>query len=304
MAIRFYCQRCGQLLSIASRKAGTIIDCPKCATGQEVPSQEAADAAMSLAAASEKEKYATDGSAAMVQKSAQSANILPTPTLDDSVSFGSTASGSPRDEYILLPRRTIYLQGILFVVVGLLALSMGFLIGRGGVMENGSNGEGASDSTAADPVLIEGNLTFETENGETRPDHNAVIIVLPEGLDVDNQQPDRRIPSPGIRPLDSPPPKNYGSLLQIVEMGGCYTRADKDGSFSLVLPDSGRYHLLLISRGARRPDGSPVDADDLEFLTKHFRRPNYLVGEQEYRLSLEKFEGRARIEHVFGSSGK
>ncbi len=290
-------------MSIASRKAGTIIDCPKCGTGQEVPSQEAADAAMSLAAASEEEKP-PENSPSTAKESAQSADILPTPSLDIPVPVDSMAGGSPRDDFILLPRRTIYLQGALFVVVGLLALGMGFLIGRGGVMGNASNAEGSSDAAEADPVLIEGRLTFETENGETRPDHNAVIIVLPEGLAVENNQPDLRIPSPGIRALDPPPPEDYGSLSQIVELGGGYARTDEDGGFSLVLPDCGRYHLLLISRGASCPDGLAVDAEDLEFLTSHFRRASYLLGEQDYRLSVEKFEGRAQIEHIFGSSDK
>lgn len=270
MAIRFYCQRCGQLLSIASRKAGTIIECPKCSAGQEVPSQEAADAAMSLAAASEGAEKP-----------------------------GNLSANTVHDEYILLSRRAIYMQGALFVVVGVLALGMGYLIGRGGVMEKAPDADGPSDSAAADPVLIEGRLTFETANGETRPDRDAAIIVLPERIDAENDQDDKRIASPGIRALDSPPPQDYGSLRQIRAEGGCYARADENGGFSIVLPDSGRYHLLLISRGATRPDGSAVDAADLEFLASRFRRPGYLVGEQDYRLSLEKFEGRAQIEHVF-----
>ena len=48
MPIRFYCQRCRQLLSIATRKSGTEIECPKCGLPQQVPSEEAAQAAMAM----------------------------------------------------------------------------------------------------------------------------------------------------------------------------------------------------------------------------------------------------------------
>ena len=290
MAIRFYCHRCGQLLSIASRKAGTIIDCPECGTAQEVPSQEAGDAAISLAAAFE--------------ESQKPADILPAPSEDTLKPVDLTTGGPSRNDYILLPRRTIYRQGVLFVVVGLVALGMGFLIGRGGVMKKASDAEGTSDSAEADPVLVEGHLTFEPASGKTQPDHNAAIIVWPQSVDIKNGRPDKRIPSSGIRSLDPPPAEDYGSLRRIRELGGCYARADKEGRFSLVLPDSGRYHLLLISHGAARPDGSQLDASDLEAVARLFRRPDYFVGEQQYRLTLEKFEGRAQIEHHFGQSRK
>ncbi len=291
MAIHFYCQRCGQLLSIASRKVGTVIDCPKCGTGQEVPSQEAADAAISLAAAASEES----------QKPADS---LPAASEENPTPVGLSSGGPSRHEYILLPRRTIYLQGLLFIVVGLVALGMGFLIGRGGVAEKAWDAEGSSHSTEPDPVLLEGRLTFEPADGKARPDYNAAIIVLPQSVDIENGRLHKRIPSPGIRSLDPPPAEDYGSLRQIRELGGCYARADEEGRFSLVLPDSGRYHLLLISRGAARRDGSQVDPADLEALAPHFRRPGYLVGERKYRLSLEKFEGRAQIEHNFARSRK
>lgn len=291
-------------MSIASRKAGTFIDCPKCNASQEVPSQEAGDAAISLAMASEVEEKANDGPANELEETRQSVDILPTPPLPvtplDIPTPEDVKTHAPaRDDYILLSRRTIYLQGVLFIVVALLALGMGFLIGRGGVTENASNADGSTDSAEADPVLLEGCLTFESAAGAARPDHNAVIIVLPERTDLENTQPDERIPSPGIRSLDPPPAEDYGSLRRIRASGGCYARADEEGRFSLVLPDSGRYHLLLISRGAARTDGSEVDAADLEEIAGFFRRPAYLIGERKYRLTLEKFDGRAQLEHNF-----
>ncbi len=215
-----------------------------------------------------------------------------------------TTGGPSRNDHILLPRRTIYLQGVLFIVVGLVALGVGFLIGRGGVAEKASDANGTSDSAESDPVLVEGRLTFELASGKTRPDHNAAIIVWPQSVDIENGRPHKRIPSSGIRSLDPPPAEDYGSLRRIRELGGCYARADEEGRFSLVLPDSGRYRLLLISHGAAGPDGSQVDAADLKAVARFFRRPDYLVGEQQYRLTLEKFEGRAQIEHHFVQSRK
>ncbi|MBN2293966.1 MAG: hypothetical protein JXM70_16180 [Pirellulales bacterium] len=300
MAIRFYCQRCGQLLSIASRKAGTYIDCPKCAANQEVPSQEAGDAAISLAMASKVEKKAPDASAKKPEETRKAEDDFPeavitAPPLHVAPYADKEIHVPAGDDYIVLPRRTIYLQGLLFVIVAILSLGMGILIGRG----VGAGSSNTDDSAEAAPVLLEGHLTFQSSNGPPRPDHNAAIIVLPELVDVENAQSAPRIPCPGLRSLDPPPSEDYGSLRRIRELGGCYARADEEGNFSLVLPDRGRYHLLLISRGGVRAEDSKVDESDLDTIAHFFRRPIYLIGGQKYRLTLEKFEDRAQIEYNF-----
>jgi hypothetical protein len=41
MAIRFYCPFCDQLLGIAQRKAGAVVECPSCHGKVGVPSEDA-----------------------------------------------------------------------------------------------------------------------------------------------------------------------------------------------------------------------------------------------------------------------
>ena len=45
-------------------------------------------------------------------------------------------------------------------------------------------------------------------------------------------------------------------LLAIKALGGVYLRADAAGTFSAVLPDGGKYYVLLISQKTRRPPDS------------------------------------------------
>jgi len=43
MAIRFYCPFCDQLLGIAQRRAGAVVECPCCHGKVGVPAEEAAE---------------------------------------------------------------------------------------------------------------------------------------------------------------------------------------------------------------------------------------------------------------------
>ena len=136
MSIRFQCRQCSQLLSIAGRKAGTQIGCPKCGATQTVPSQQAANAATAMASSTEARKAngetSTDASyddrPSPVGPQPAPVGPQPPPPPQPTSAAASPAHGpkllpplpvfgSPVPSgMILYRRRTIYVQGLLLLV--------------------------------------------------------------------------------------------------------------------------------------------------------------------------------------------
>lgn len=264
MPIRFPCQECGRLLSIARRKAGATIECPKCGYAQVVPEI----------------RSEPDASAAASPGTPQSVGAPISP---------SAADRFPSDA-ILISRRALYSQGALLTVIAIAALAIGYAMGRGSAS---AESDGDQEPAPASRVLIEGKLLYRLGD-RIAGDEGAVAIFLPQ-----DREPARRIDTPGIRPEDAPPP-GYSSLRKIRELGGVYVRADGAGEFSAVLPRAGDYYVLLISAATQRSSRDDVDQFDLEDLNRYFRRPEYLLDRQKYRLTRETLSGFARIEHDFG----
>jgi phage FluMu protein Com len=98
MPIRFRCPHCRQSLVAASRKAGSEIRCPKCQGAQIVPAEEP-------------ERETT---------------LAPSP-----VPAGPPGEPTGDSGMILFPRRTLYIQAVLFVVLALGAFLIGYFVGRG-----------------------------------------------------------------------------------------------------------------------------------------------------------------------------
>ncbi|MBN1590117.1 MAG: hypothetical protein JW888_11425 [Pirellulales bacterium] len=273
MPIRFACQACGRLLSTARRKRGTSIDCPKCGHAQIVPDPSAP----------------ADSLPRPVDLPDQSIGAVP----NEPAETDSTDNLVP-PEMVLVSRRAIYAQGLLLVVVGVVGLLAGCLIGRGCAPVDAVRPQ---DAAPSDRVLVEGKLTYRPVD-TIEGDENAVAIFLPK-----NAKPSKRIGTPGIRPADSPVP-SYSSLRAIRALGGAYARADRNGDFSVVLSRGGKYYLLIVSANTRRPDDDAIEPTALEELDSYFRRPEYLIGRQKCRWTLETLSGYARIEHDFGRNGR
>ncbi|MEN6496702.1 MAG: hypothetical protein ABFD16_20625 [Thermoguttaceae bacterium] len=328
MAIRFQCQECHHLLSIASRKAGSVIECPICAAIQVVPDEETAQAALEQAALSlpppeTPEDLAGEDDRLMVLDDLEElagsgppliAPSLTPPSQEPSVlppaetppakplppeSPGPEAPSPDASEWILFRRKTIYIQGILFVVVAVVSLTLGLVIGRLSTYVAPVNGAGVAGEEQ-EQVFVEGRLVYDPGKGTLVGDEDAVIVILPH-----DKTPAEPLPIRGLRPQDPTPSEAHRELRSLQEFGGIYLRANAEGNFHAVLPRAGKYHLLLISRHASRPEEDLIDEVDREEIGRYFRRGEDLVGRSKYRWTLETFRpGAAPVKYGFGLDGQ
>jgi hypothetical protein len=135
MPVRFLCPACHQLLSIATRKIGNEVDCPKCRSTIIVPDphdpsanepsnpfeQASLEQALSTISGGEKPPLKT---------------APPTDSSSATPLFQERAKNSPNsagdDSLVVISRRMIYLQAALLAIVAIVAFICGYLIGNGG----------------------------------------------------------------------------------------------------------------------------------------------------------------------------
>jgi len=310
MAIRFHCKGCGQLLSIASRKAGTEIECPKCGLAQTVPSEEIAGAALAMSESDRAEEVieetsdvvVSDDEPAAIDTSSQGSAVRPWPI---SPSATAPALPPPAPEAcmpappgtILYRRRTIYIQGVLFLLLGAGAFAAGYFVGRGDANRSLLV---ARKEAANQPVLVEGKLYYDTGAGSVAADAGAVFIALPAAKVAEEA-----ISTTDLRPRDPPPADTNRRVRMIEDLGGVYARADDSGAFTAVLPKQGKYRVLLISRQTRR--GAQIDIDELDQseINRYFDRAADLIGPHKYRWTFRDVTGPTlSIQHNFGRDGE
>jgi phage FluMu protein Com len=303
MAIRFHCQRCRQLLGIASRKAGSEIECPKCGWSQLVPNEEAAAAALAMDRFASNREAVETASELTVYDDLPAAietpppvgghqatpEISAPPAAPQSSARSGLRAGQPLPSgMILYPRRTLYVQAALLLILFLVGFGSGYIIGH-----SGAEGRGSEQPAGGQPTLIEGTVVYGTNTGRLAGDQDAVIIALPQG-----KSPQKRISSEGIGPR-AVTNDAQGAAGAIRQLGGAYTRADASGDFSLVVPDRGRYHLLIISRHAIRPEGTGIDEADLIEMQRYFGNPDLLIGRHKYRWTSAEISSELEITQTF-----
>ncbi|MHC4177333.1 MAG: hypothetical protein ACYSWU_07495 [Planctomycetota bacterium] len=308
MAIRFRCKRCNHWLGIASRKAGSEIQCPKCGWTQVVPNQEAASAAMAMDQFAQNHDTAEDSSDLMVyddqpapieipqaRKQEAAADTPASATAGSAAAEGQQEYGKPLPRgMILYPRRTLYVQGLLLLLLFVVGFGSGYWIGRGGSENSDPEGRRAKER-----LLIEGRLVYDPGTGRLAGDRDAVIIVLPSGKYPESN----KISSQGIRPRAASS-ESQKSVKMIRELGGEYARADGSGDFSLVVPDRGRYHLLIISNHAVRPGGTELPEADLLEMQPYFSTAKLLIGPYQYSWTLREINDHIRIDQSFARDGQ
>ena len=313
MPIRFYCNRCHQILGIASRKAGSEIECPKCGRAQTVPNEEAAAASIVMDKFSKTQQTPEDPANLIVYDDKPA--VIETPREREKKkaasdqSEGSVKRHSAVEEplsagyakplpsgMILFPRRSLYVQGLLFLMLAAVAFAAGYFIGRGDVNYEVRVVEEELDK---ERMEIRGKLVFDPGTDRIAGDENAVVIALPS-----DKLPETRFSSGGLRPQDSPPAVTHRSIEAIVEFGGAYCRADASGDFSMFVPTMGTYRLLIVSRHATRPKGVELDEAHLIEMEEYFSRAENLIGRKKYRWSSEEVNtGFRPVEINFGQSG-
>jgi len=194
---------------------------------------------------------------------------------------------------ILFPRHTFYVQGVLFVVLAAVTFAAGYLMGRGDARVERQR---IQEELAKERVLVEGTLLYKPGPNRVEPDNRAVVMALPVG-----KFPEKKLTFQGIRPADRDPAPSHPTVRQIGELGGVYARADDEGSFDMVVPDKGKYWVLLVSAHAGRSKDNDIDEPDLEQLGNYFSQPELLIGRFKYRFTEEEIDsGFNPIDHDFG----
>ena len=283
------------MLSIGRRKAGTEIQCPKCGRSQLVPSLEEAAAALAAEAAprsppaepvpsgififdEEPEEESRDvGSASWGAffGSPSEAASAPSPS---SESFAGPVSQDasfhgPSNSIIWISRRTLYLQALLILLVGVIGFALGYWLG----WADSPSPPAEPGQQPSGPVVVEGRLLYRPEPLRVAPDEDAVAIFLPA-----DRTPEERFGTFGLRPQDSGvDPAGHPMAQAIVKFGGAYVRTDAEGNFLVQLPKEGSYYILFISRHARRADPS-IPEPILQEMKNYFPDPRNLIAQSKF----------------------
>jgi hypothetical protein len=316
MPVQFVCHRCRQLLSVSTRKVGTLVACPRCTIDTLVPTPE--EAAASVAQLMQSRPAGSVGAMAemmvfddvhslLAQAPGSTAGATapaggpPAPWLMPKTGGASKASQpaeritSPGD-MLLVSRQVVYIQGVLFCLVAALAFAMGYWIGYG---KAPLDAKIAQESEGKDKVLLAGNITAE-RNGQSEPDAGAVIMALPEG-----KAPPKKFSARGLRPHDPDDPVADEAMKKLHDLGGDCVRTDEQGNYNLVVPQAGRYHLLIISRKSVRSKNEPIDPSDINQMSQYFEVVPDLIGQSDYVWSLGLLEGAPKpVNRTFGAKPK
>lgn len=122
-------------------------------------------------------------------------------------------------------------------------------------------------------TLVRGLLTYRDDNGNTLPDADAVVVILPK-----DHVPAMPWTSGGLRPNDPNYDPMSENVQQIEELGGQFLRTGTDGYFVAEILLQGHYILLTISSHATRSEArKEIDPVILNDLKRFFRNPVDLV---------------------------
>jgi hypothetical protein len=324
MPIRFACPQCRQKLSISSRKAGTMAECPRCKSSIQIPrpteppqsQRERPPRPVEKPAATDATKEAEAPAITWVEPSVVSgpaqvespsppvplhiaAEPPPSePTFDyddggalelvyDTSDASTVELAAEPPDLIAVPRWIIYLQGGLLAVVALASFAIGLIAG---------STFGGGDRGPREPLActLEGTINFASGN-RNLADAGAVVAVIPHN----KQRPDEKAPAIGLRPDDTPPGENDRGVAILRELGGAYARTDDRGRFQVRLPDRGKYLVLVISNSLQLKSLDEISTKDLVELQPFFDNAADLLGRQRYQLTQEVVRGDRRLDVVF-----
>jgi phage FluMu protein Com len=186
---------------------------------------------------------------------------------------------------VTLPRRLLYMQGILLGVVALSSFALGILIGTSASSIAVVNGP--------IPCVISGRIALKTQRDDTIMEQGAVAMVFPQGA-----RPEAKLEIVGLRPRDPEPLTDHPAVRAIRSMGGDYARTDQNGVFRLHVPDRGEYFLLVISATRRRTDDE-IPRTIRAQLGRFFQLEPDLFAGYDYRWQEETVRADRQLNFVF-----
>jgi DNA-directed RNA polymerase subunit RPC12/RpoP len=270
MPVQFACTACRQMLSVAARKAGSKVRCPRCQTEILVPGP----------------AVGPNGSPPVAPPTIQ----VDAPRIVTALEPPSNAPVVRFDkDLVSVPRYLLYAQGALLAVVVLMAFAMGFLSGRGARVDEPPAERG--------PVTIQGTVIYQAQ-GREAADSGAAVVALPAAVQVD-----KRIFVGGLNPREPIPPPGHEAVAAIDRAAGAYARTDDQGRFELQLRP-GKYRVLVVSGRAVRALGTEPRPSDLVWLGKVFEPAADLVGPARYLLQDHTLPDDAPLEFHVGQSGQ
>lgn len=278
MPVHFTCPHCGQLLSVGRRKVGYAVRCAACGGGVTVPEEAIGFGGTLPVTTSDEIGNADDSVDLMVSQSppvaaATSDNGLH--TWDSSVAVSRTA---------------LYSIGGLIVGVGVVAFLLGWSMGSSVAMQT------QAIQSLNQRFQIFGRLTYETSRGRVAPDTESVVIVFPMG-----KRPDEKFTIDAIRPEAVPPTSQHPVVQGIRALGGDFARTNRTGDYSLQVPGSGRYYVLMISGHQIRPSGQSPTTKEIVELGHYFRQADLLIGQHKYVWLSEQVLSDRQIDHFFSA---
>jgi hypothetical protein len=192
----------------------------------------------------------------------------------------------PSDK-ILFPRRMLYVEAVLYVMVAATAFGLGYLAGRG------SSAARTENSRDGEMQGVAGSVSLLSRAGAKRGDEGTVVIVLPSG-----RLPSKPLPIAGLQPGDQSP--GDATIRALRDFGGAVARVDNTGSFTLSVPAAESYRILILSAHATRDPAVPLEQSDLMELGKYFEAPADLLQRSGYHwLTKDIRGGTAAIDQEF-----
>ncbi len=265
------CGTCGVLLPPDAAEQG-VTTCPKCtyAKGQAVPTVTGSPATppappindpyQQFTVFDEQTEWIYDG---------------------EELTSGTRYQELPVDaNKVAVPRKVIYLQGILLSLVAISCFSLGMLVGQ-------QNSALSNRSAPSQPCLIQGLVSYTSNAGQRMPDDRAVIIAIPETLKLDEKLNHREL---GV--TEHPPDTNrHPDILLLRTAGGNHVWSNARGEYRIQLTQTGNYFFLFLSRHRARPENFVHDRKQLAQIGRYFESAIDLLGNKSYhweRVNIEK----------------
>ena len=265
------CGTCGVLLPPDAAEQG-VTTCPKCtyAKGQAVPTVTGSPATppappindpyQQFTVFDEQTEWIYDG---------------------EELTSGTRYQELPVDaNKVAVPRKVIYLQGILLSLVAISCFSLGMLVGQ-------QNSALSNRSAPSQPCLIQGLVSYTSNAGQRMPDDRAVIIAIPETLNLDEKLNHREL---GV--TEHPPDTNrHPDILLLRTAGGNHVWSNARGEYRIQLTQTGNYFFLFLSRHRARPENFVHDRKQLAQIGRYFESAIDLLGNKSYhweRVNIEK----------------
>ncbi len=288
MPVRFQCPQCRQLLSVATRKAGSEVKCPRCTTPITVPKAEPEPLSVPSDIGPPQPPRLTPPELAM----SDLVMFDEVPQIFAERSVATKRSPVREDfgrekQFVAVPRTVLYAQGALIIAVAMLCFGLGFLAGRGAQLLAPADG-------AREPVVVTGHVHYQAAGGQSLPDDGAVIFAIPQG-----NPPPQRFRTAGLRPQDPARADAGNNTIRAIEsIDGFYQRVTAEGKFELRAKP-GKYQVLVISRHVTRTPPGPPRPDDLAELAKFFESAHELIGTARYQLAVVDLPGVGPLEYEF-----